>query len=161
MFLDNRGRKGACVAGWSMQHLHFCACIRDSSVHGSFVFQALWQFVQHFTGVPTFNSSMVAESDDNVTITWVFNGNGLPFISANVSTNCETSTGISSVYSSITGTQVIKFTQKPPPDTRCTVTVHVANLLGSIDRQYNFTVPESKCIIYIRSTMHITWSWKD
>ena len=101
---------------------------------------------------------MLTESDDNVTITWVFNENGVPFISANVSTNCETSTGISSVYSSIMGTQVIKFTQKPPPDTRCTFTVHVANLLGSIDRQYDFTVPESKCIIYIRSTMHITWS---
>ena len=94
---------------------------------------------------------MLTESDDNVTITWVFNENGVPFISANVSTNCETSTGISSVYSSMTGTQVIKFTQKPPPDTRCTVTVHVANLLGSIDRQYDFTVPESKFIIYIRS----------
>ena len=108
--------------------------------------------------MPTFNSSMLTESDDNVTITWVFNENGVPFISANVSTNCETSTGISSVYSSMTGTQVIKFTQRPPPDTMCRVTVHVANLLGSIDRQYFFTVQETKCIVHLRSAMHITWS---
>ena len=97
---------------------------------------------------------MLTESDDNVTITWVFNENGVPFISANVSTNCETSTGISSVYSSMTGTQVIEFTQKPPPDTMCRVTVHVANLLGSIDRQYDFTVPESKCIANIYKKHH-------
>ena len=132
-----------------MQHLHFCACVWDSSVHGSFVLTAInfQAFVQPFTGVPTFNSSMLTESDDNVTITWVFNENGVPFLSSNVSTNCETSTGISSVYSSITGTQMIKFAQRPPPDTMCTVTVHVANLLGSIDQQYFFTVPESKCRI--------------
>ena len=97
---------------------------------------------------------MVAESDNNVTITWDFNENGVPFISANVNTNCETSPGISSVYSSMTGTQVIKFTQRPPPDTMCRVTVHVANLLGSIDRQYFFTVQESKCIVHLRSAMH-------
>ena len=135
-----------------MQHHHFCARVWDSSVHGSFVlmainFQALRKFVLPFTGVPTFNSSMLTESDDNVTITWVFNENGVPFLSSNVITNCETSTRISSVYSSMTGTQMIKFTQRPPPDTMCTVTVHVANLLGSTDRQYFFTVPESKCKI--------------
>ena len=145
-----------------MQHLHFCAHVWDSSsVHGSIVlmainFQPLRKFVQPFTGVPTFNSSILNESDDNVTITWVFNENGVPFISSNVSTDCETSTGISSVYSSTTGTQVIKFTQRPPPDAMCTVTVHVANLLGSIDRQYFFTVTECKCKIatVTKTTLH-------
>ena len=74
--------------------------------------------------------------DDNVTITWVFNENGVPFISSNVSTNCETSTEISSVHSSMTGTQVIKLTQRPPPCRYHVYShrIHVANLLHSIDR---------------------------
>ena len=84
-------------------------------------FQALRKSV--FAGVPTFNSYMLTESDDNVTITM---GMGCHFLSAPI-------VRLLSIYSSTTGTQIIKFTRRPPPDTMCTVTVHV------------FTVPESKC----------------
>ena len=78
-------------------------------------FQALRKSI--FAGMPTFNSYMLTESDDNVTITM---GMGCHFLSAPI-------VRLFSIYSSTTGTQIIKFTQRPPPDTICVQSLYMSS----------------------------------